>query len=268
MKCPKCGYNSFDYLASCKKCNSDLTAFKDKYKLRSLIFPQQPATADMEAEAPPAGDENLAAPAVAAAAAATDFGYDFMNEEAATEASPTGSLDLPTLDEEQAAPAEDSAFSWNENDQSAEAAELTESAEADSAPESSSGFDWNEVDSEELAATEEASAEDPAAEDSLGLDMSWDNTAEAAAETEEPQEAAFDPDTAEKLPEWNFEEEPASEEDKPQPKKGTEEEPHDPFECRGPGAIVPAPTPPENSASVPQELSAEPLPSTADDPAD
>lgn len=25
MRCPKCGYNSFDYLAQCKKCGTDLT---------------------------------------------------------------------------------------------------------------------------------------------------------------------------------------------------------------------------------------------------
>ncbi|AMV73801.1 hypothetical protein DBW_3503 [Desulfuromonas sp. DDH964] len=39
MKCPKCGFTSFDYLDSCKKCGGDLAAFKAKHGLRSLLFP-------------------------------------------------------------------------------------------------------------------------------------------------------------------------------------------------------------------------------------
>ncbi|MBI2877693.1 MAG: hypothetical protein HYY20_12510 [Candidatus Tectomicrobia bacterium] len=33
MKCPKCGYVSFNYLDTCKKCGRDLTAFKAEYGL-------------------------------------------------------------------------------------------------------------------------------------------------------------------------------------------------------------------------------------------
>lgn len=39
MKCPKCGFNSFDYLNSCKKCGSDVREFKARFNLRSLLFP-------------------------------------------------------------------------------------------------------------------------------------------------------------------------------------------------------------------------------------
>lgn len=33
MKCPKCGYVSFNYLDECKKCGKDLEPFKTKNKL-------------------------------------------------------------------------------------------------------------------------------------------------------------------------------------------------------------------------------------------
>ena len=39
MKCPKCGFNSFEYFDSCKKCSSDLTGFKQTYSITSLVLP-------------------------------------------------------------------------------------------------------------------------------------------------------------------------------------------------------------------------------------
>lgn len=39
MKCPKCGYNSFEYYDSCKKCSSDLTGFKQTHSIVSLVLP-------------------------------------------------------------------------------------------------------------------------------------------------------------------------------------------------------------------------------------
>ncbi|MDD2309471.1 MAG: hypothetical protein PHH91_07810 [Desulfuromonadaceae bacterium] len=41
MKCPKCGYNSFEYYDSCKKCSSDLTGYKLTYSITSLLLPQE-----------------------------------------------------------------------------------------------------------------------------------------------------------------------------------------------------------------------------------
>ncbi len=38
MKCPKCGFNSFEYLSSCKKCGNALDAFKDSLGLRPLVL--------------------------------------------------------------------------------------------------------------------------------------------------------------------------------------------------------------------------------------
>ena len=40
MKCPKCGYNSFEYYDSCKKCSSDLTGYKQTYSITSIVLPQ------------------------------------------------------------------------------------------------------------------------------------------------------------------------------------------------------------------------------------
>jgi hypothetical protein len=39
MKCPKCGYNSFEHLDNCKKCNGSLVAFKQSVGLRPVILP-------------------------------------------------------------------------------------------------------------------------------------------------------------------------------------------------------------------------------------
>ncbi len=41
MKCPKCGYNSFEYNDSCSKCSNDLAGYKQTYGLTSLILPPQ-----------------------------------------------------------------------------------------------------------------------------------------------------------------------------------------------------------------------------------
>ena len=38
MKCPKCGFNSFECLDTCKKCSSDLTAFKGTHGLKPIVL--------------------------------------------------------------------------------------------------------------------------------------------------------------------------------------------------------------------------------------
>ena len=43
MKCPKCGYHSFDHLDSCKKCSTDLTEHKSKFNVRGFFSPGQAA---------------------------------------------------------------------------------------------------------------------------------------------------------------------------------------------------------------------------------
>ncbi len=110
MRCPKCGYNSFDHLDSCKKCGKDLVEFKERYSIRSVLFPGQmkpaaAATGDNFETGRSAVDDAVAAATTAtvvAAAASTaeasaaqtefaassepasseadDFGFDFMGE--------------------------------------------------------------------------------------------------------------------------------------------------------------------------------------------
>lgn len=39
MKCPKCGFNSFEYYDSCKKCSSDLIGYKLTHSITPLVLP-------------------------------------------------------------------------------------------------------------------------------------------------------------------------------------------------------------------------------------
>lgn len=39
MKCPKCGYNSFETYDACQKCGSDLVAFKQSLGIRPILYP-------------------------------------------------------------------------------------------------------------------------------------------------------------------------------------------------------------------------------------
>jgi hypothetical protein len=49
MKCPKCGYNSFEFYDSCKKCASDLTGYKETYGLKPIVLPLEARTSMAEA---------------------------------------------------------------------------------------------------------------------------------------------------------------------------------------------------------------------------
>ncbi|WP_305041834.1 RDD family protein [Geoalkalibacter sp.] len=80
MKCPKCGFNSFDYLESCKKCGNDLKEFKGRFSLRSLLFPHRDKAAPPGAAAP-----------VMAKAGESDFDYGFMEQDE-TAAKPAGAV--------------------------------------------------------------------------------------------------------------------------------------------------------------------------------
>jgi hypothetical protein len=79
MKCPKCGYNSFEFLDSCKKCNNDLTAFKEAHAIRAIILPfKQPQAAAFSPE------ESDAAELLTESAAAPDTGHIFSWDTPAT----------------------------------------------------------------------------------------------------------------------------------------------------------------------------------------
>ncbi|MDK9717114.1 MAG: hypothetical protein OEL57_04295 [Trichlorobacter sp.] len=39
MRCPKCGYTSFESYDSCRKCSADLTEFKQSHGITSMVLP-------------------------------------------------------------------------------------------------------------------------------------------------------------------------------------------------------------------------------------
>lgn len=100
MRCPKCGYNSFDHLDSCRKCGKELTEHKQRFGIKSVLFPGQMKPVMAAEHAPESADEDMgtaaatvavAGSALAGSAAASfggeassseadDFGFDFMGE--------------------------------------------------------------------------------------------------------------------------------------------------------------------------------------------
>ena len=40
MKCPKCGYNSFEYYDICQKCSGSLSGFKQAQGISALVLPE------------------------------------------------------------------------------------------------------------------------------------------------------------------------------------------------------------------------------------
>ena len=102
MKCPKCGYNSFEYLDNCKKCNVDLSSHKMSLGIRSIILPAarvsqpaaEPAVAASPAQAMEPADDGFSwesdTPAFgqnepASAPASVDFAADTAGKGAAQE---------------------------------------------------------------------------------------------------------------------------------------------------------------------------------------
>ncbi len=77
MKCPKCGYHSFDHLDSCKKCSHDLVAHKEKFNLHGFFSPGQTATTIKRDPVIDDSYEEEETPADGS----VDFGFDFLDEE-------------------------------------------------------------------------------------------------------------------------------------------------------------------------------------------
>ncbi len=228
MKCPKCGYHSFEYLERCRKCGNDLAAFKSKYNLRSMILPKEQGTALVSASAA-AEDSAFAAESAAtaatasAAAKATDFGFEFMDETPAPGSSAAVDSSLAGADaslaKEDAAPVPPAAFD-------------------------SDVFDWNAEDEGGQEAAVANGAEEVGAavgDETFGLDLSWDAELpvleQTAAAAPEDSTAAFDTDS---LSDWDFDAEPPPE-DVPAAKSRAQEAPRDPFDVREP--VVESPVP-------------------------
>ena len=86
MKCPKCGYNSFDYLDSCKKCNKDLTEHKTRFNIQSILLSEMPVDVASEVAEETVAMATATADAViddfagSAGDDSDDFGFDFMGD--------------------------------------------------------------------------------------------------------------------------------------------------------------------------------------------
>lgn len=112
MKCPKCGYNSFEYYDSCKKCASDLTGYKETYGLKSIVLPLEARMSMAEALM---AENALNAPAPDESEAPVNmFSFDLPESE-----TPPAAVDDPfNFDDEPASPVQAGGeFSFDESQQ-------------------------------------------------------------------------------------------------------------------------------------------------------
>ena len=87
MKCPKCGFNSFEYYDNCKKCSTDLTGYKLTYSISSLVLPQEvkaTLAAELRSDKKNADEEMPAAPEVHD----DIFSFDLPNDSAHSSSQP------------------------------------------------------------------------------------------------------------------------------------------------------------------------------------
>jgi len=80
MKCPKCGFNSFEFLAACKKCGADLGAFKQSHGISPVIL--RPSAVPAAAPAPDSVPET--APVEAGAKEQPESGFSWSAPEEPT----------------------------------------------------------------------------------------------------------------------------------------------------------------------------------------
>lgn len=253
MRCPKCGFTGFDHLDDCKKCGSDLTAFKARFNLRGPLFATAvPLTAPATVVTEPEIEE-----APVAAAGASDFGYDFMDDEDSPAASaPAGfeeeseeefSFEAVGGDLGPGTTEEEEEFTL-ETTSAAGAAALEEEEEVgvgdDEFLDLELDLSWDEKPTKAAGMSTAAAPAPFADEDAFEL-PSLDDLPPLEGHLppeEEPLDDGFLEDLGE-LPDFSgFEEEPASVDLRKGSK--TEGEPRDPFDLRG---SVPAERTPVNS---------------------
>lgn len=195
MRCPKCGYTSFDHLDSCKKCGKDLLEFKERFGIKSVLFPGQmdvESAGDMESFDAESSDAAVAAATAATAATASataaavaaeddvadvasdgdDFGFDFMGDSAEDD-----DLSFDELFEE--APEEEDVEESIEGPKN----------EASEAPEEDFSFDLPEEEDEDLDAD---FGFDPLDEDPGEPDKELLSTEDDEQGTEEDPKSPFD----------------------------------------------------------------------------
>ena len=120
MKCPKCGYNSFESYDVCIKCSHDLTAHKTTYGLKPIVL-QMETRAAMAAELAAKSGPSTASEPIPEQSADL-FSFDLPDEEPATPAGiESVKEDFFNFDENTVTPPSEllSAFSFDD-DQSAD----------------------------------------------------------------------------------------------------------------------------------------------------
>jgi hypothetical protein len=179
MKCPKCGYNSFEIHDICKRCSNDLSSYKDIHGLKPIVLPLETRTA--MAEKMMAGKpEEEHAPVVDAPS--DMFSFDIPGDESETATTSFKNDDPFDFGDEPAAAAPADDFSFTPEQMSAQA-KAEEDAFADLLESNAPKHDA------ELAATETAA--DRQIESELSS-FAWDDVpTPAGADAAKPVEDDF-----------------------------------------------------------------------------
>lgn len=178
MKCPKCGYNSFEYHDTCKKCSNDLISYKVTYGLKPIVLPQE-ARSSMAAAFMAEAAAGSQATEQTPDAAIDMFSFDLPDDEAADATSTTTGNNPFDFGEEPVADAPQSFGEFSFDDEQQPAQEKADEDVFSSLLEATSQVD----DASAAPAPVTAAGNNPGEFD---LDsFSWDDTpaAPAAAET-------------------------------------------------------------------------------------
>jgi hypothetical protein len=102
MKCPKCGYTSFESNDTCKKCSHDLTAHRATYGLKPIVFQTEMRAAMAAAMA--TETVSAVAPQQPAEQPADMFSFDIPDEKSPPPAEETPRIDPFSFDDTPASP--------------------------------------------------------------------------------------------------------------------------------------------------------------------
>lgn len=110
MKCPKCGFNSFEFLDSCKKCGAEFGSFKQTHGISAVILRSGAVSA--EASVPDSVPEPAPAVTTATVEENTGFSWSAAEETLATESGSKQDevFDFSFSEPAEAEPANDSMF--------------------------------------------------------------------------------------------------------------------------------------------------------------
>ncbi len=232
MRCPKCGYNSFDHLDNCKKCGKDLLEHKQHFGIVSVLFPGQMKPGGPAVAAAPEEESATVDAAVAAAtgvvAATAVAATDSVAEDSAAEVSSAGDdfgFDFMGDSEEDEDLSFDELFEEASVDEDVEETLPAPDQEAASA-DTGEGFAFDQGEGESDA--DEDSSADTGLEDDFGFDPTDDSVSEETSSTASEDD----------LPAEDFEPPPATageftfstDEVEFEESEGTEEDPKAPFE--------------------------------------